>query len=234
LHGLAQVYTPQVQQVLCIGMGVGIVPMDFARGGAQVDVVEINPAVLPIAQQYFNFEPDKLNLTFADGRQFVNRCSKRYDAIILDAFLGDSCPSHLMTREAFTSMRRLLAPEGVLVINTFAELDGDRNFFGVSLYRTLTNVFASGLIHAGRNGNTLFVGSTKTNLSMLHAPDYTHVYPGCIGLVKDAFNTLRIPQDMSRALILTDDYNPVEVRDASNREQLRRNLALRAKGVPAY
>jgi predicted membrane-bound spermidine synthase len=234
LHGLAQVYTPQVQQVLCIGMGVGIVPMDFARGGAKVDLVEINPAVLPIAQQYFNFEPDKLNLTFADGRQFVNRCSKRYDAIILDAFLGDSSPSHLMTREAFTAMRRLLTPEGVLVINTFAELDGDRNFFGVSLYRTLTNVFASGLIHAGRNGNTLFVGSTKTNLSMLHAPDYTHVYPGCIGLVKDAFNTLRVPQDMSRALILTDDYNPVEVRDASNREQLRRNLALRAKGVSAY
>ena len=47
-----QAYTPQVQQVLCIGMGVGIVPMDFARGGAQVDVVEINPAVLPVAQQY--------------------------------------------------------------------------------------------------------------------------------------------------------------------------------------
>src|ERR1051326_5726150 len=43
LAGLARAYTTNINDVLCIGLGVGIVPMDFARHGARVDVVEINP-----------------------------------------------------------------------------------------------------------------------------------------------------------------------------------------------
>ena len=38
LAGLARAYTTNINDVLCIGMGVGIVPMDFARRGARVDV----------------------------------------------------------------------------------------------------------------------------------------------------------------------------------------------------
>jgi 2-polyprenyl-3-methyl-5-hydroxy-6-metoxy-1,4-benzoquinol methylase len=43
--------------VLCIGLGVGIVPMQFANQGARVDVVEINPAVVPLAQRHFDLNP---------------------------------------------------------------------------------------------------------------------------------------------------------------------------------
>lgn len=228
LHGLARAYTPRVDDVLCIGMGVGVVPMQFVRDGSRVDVVEINPAVVPVAQRFFNFEPAKVNLIIGDGRYYINRAPKQYDAVVLDAFLGESCPSHLMTREAFLGMRRLLKPEGVLVMNTFAELEGPRDFFGASLFRTLTNVFASVKIHAGRNGNTLFVGSARPQLAFANAPEFGEVYAGCLGLVKDAFTNLRQP-DPAHGLVLTDDYNPVEVRDAANREMLRRNLALGAR-----
>ncbi len=228
LHRLARAYSPRVDDVLCIGMGIGIVPMEFARDGARVDIVEINPAVVPVAQKFFNFDPAKVNITIGDGRYFVNRSARSYDAVILDAFLGDSCPSHLMTREAFSGMKRLLRPEGVLVINTFADLDR-KDFFGASLFKTLTNVFASVLIHAGRNGNTLFVCSARPQLTMVHPPDFAGVYEGCLGLVKDAFASLREP-DPRHGLVLTDDYNPVEFYDAANREALRKNLALHAGG----
>jgi len=228
LHGLARAYVARVDDVLCIGMGIGVVPMQFAQDGSKVDLVEINPAVVPVAQQYFNFEPAKVNLIIADGRYYLNRTPKQYDAVVVDAFLGDSCPSHLMTREAFRAMRRVLKPEGVLVINTFAEVEGPRDFFGASLYCTLTNVFTSVKIHAGRNGNTLFVASAKSPLAFAKAPDFKDVYAGCLGLVQDAFKNLREP-DAAHGMVLTDDYNPVEVRDAANREVLRRNLALSAR-----
>ena len=228
LHDLARAYAPRVDDVLCIGMGIGIVPMDFARDGAKVDVVEINPAVVPVAERFFNFDSTKVNLTIADGRHFVNRSSKLYDAVILDAFLGDSCPSHLMTREAFAAMRRILKPEGVLVINTFADPDLRVDFFSASLYKTLTNTFTSVRLHHGRNGNSLFVASPRAELAILNPPDFAHVYHGCRELVKDAFATIREP-NLLHGLVLTDDYNPVEFFDASNRESLRKNLALGAK-----
>ena len=37
-------------------MGVGIVPMQFANEGAKVDAVEINPAVVPVAEEFFDFD----------------------------------------------------------------------------------------------------------------------------------------------------------------------------------
>ena len=75
--------------------------------------------MVPVAVRFFDLEPDKLHITIDDGRHFLNRCHKQYDTIVLDAFLGDSSPSHLMTREAFAAMRRVLRPGGTLVINAF-------------------------------------------------------------------------------------------------------------------
>src|SRR3974390_2073634 len=141
LSGRARAYTPNINDVLCIGLGVGIVPMDFARQGARVDVVEINPAVVPLATNYFGLQLDKLHLTIDDGRHFLNRCRRQYDVVVLDAFLGDSCPSHLMTREAFTSIRRVLRPGGTLVINMFGNLEYAHDFFTASLHKTLKAVF---------------------------------------------------------------------------------------------
>ena len=141
LSGLARAYTTNINDVLCIGLGVGIVPMEFARQGARVDVVEINPAVVPVAVRFFDLQTNKLNLTLDDGRHFLNRCQKQYDVVILDAFLGDSSPSHLLTREAFTSIRRVLRPGGTLVINSFGNLEPGRDFFTASLNKTLKSVF---------------------------------------------------------------------------------------------
>lgn len=229
LHDLAVAYTPQIQSVLCIGMGVGIVPMDFARAGAKVDLVEINPAVVPIAQTHFNFEPDKFNLIIGDGRYFVNQCTNQYDAIILDAFLGDSSPSHLMTREAFQAMRRVLKPEGVLVINCFGDFEPGRDFLVASLDKTLGSVFASVRCHNDHNGgNVFFAASPKPSMKIVRQTGLDHVHPEVRGAVERAFLRI-VPTNPARGLILTDNYNPVEFYDAANREEIRRYLAQAAR-----
>ncbi len=223
LHGLAVAYTPKIDDALCIGMGVGIVPRELARDHAKVDVVEINPAVVPVARDFFDCPLDQLNLTIGDGRQFLNRCSKKYDAVILDAFLGDSCPSHLMTREAFAAMRHVLRPNGVLVINTFGDLSPKHDFLSASLFKTLKGVFASVRIHHIPGHNMLFVASDQPELKIFHPPDFSQVHRACRDDVESTFSETPEP-DLNNGIILTDDYNPVEFYDAANREQLRRNL----------
>jgi spermidine synthase len=228
LHGLTRAYHPDIHQVLCIGMGVGIVPMEFAREGAEVDVVEINPSVLPVAQKYFNCEPKLLHLAIDDGRHFLRQTRRQYDAVILDAFLGDSPPSHLMTREALTAIRQVLKPEGVLVMNCFGELPPKPDFFRDSLVQTLQSVFNTVRLHASGNGNLFFVASRQKRLAMVQHPNPDAVHPSCQFQFQLAWDSA---YDLTQALgmVLTDDYNPVEFYDARAREQVRRALALGMK-----
>lgn len=225
LHGLTRSYHPQASKILCIGLGVGIVPRQFATEGATVDVVEINPAVVPLAREYFDFDPAAVNLTFGDGRAVVGTTTNRYDAVVLDAFLGESPPSHLMTREAFAAIWRCLRPGGVLVMNAFGEFAPERDFLLGSLRKTLGAVFRSVRIHASGNGNVFFVASDRQPLQPVRPMDFTQLPPRLRGQARSAFAGAP-PLRPEAGRVLTDDFNPVEFYDARNREELRRQLAL--------
>jgi len=190
-----------------------------------VDVVEINPAVVPVAQKYFDLDPKEFRLFIADGRQFLNTSSERYDAVILDAFNGDSSPSHLMTHEAFAAISRALNPDGVLVMNSFADLDPSDDYAAASLEKTLRSVFPSLRVHGIRGGNTLFVASPRAELAFLNPPSFAGVHPEALEEVRTAFNTVWEP-DAGHGIVLSDDHNPIDFYDAANRERYRRTLAL--------
>jgi spermidine synthase len=223
LRYLAEAYTTNLQDVLCIGLGAGIVPGELARAGRRVDVVEINSAVIEVGQKFFGFEPEKTHITIGDGRYFLNKCKQQYDAVLLDAFLGDSSPSHLMTREAFQNIRRVLKPNGVLVINSFGELAPGQNFFAASLFKTLNAVFPSVRVHGTGGGNLFFAASPATELPFKPVST-ADAYPEIRAEV-DSCLSAPLPIDTSAGRVLTDNFNPAEFYDAANREKHRRMLA---------
>jgi spermidine synthase len=228
LAGLARAYTTNIHDVLCIGLGVGIVPMDFARQGAKVDVVEINPAVVPVAVRFFDLDTNKVHVTIDDGRHFLNRCPKQYDAVVLDAFLGDSSPSHLMTREAFTSIRRVLRPGGTLTINMFGKVESGKDFFAASLSRTLHEVFPGVRLHSNGDGAIFFAASDRSPLEFVNAPNLGDLHPSVRNEVPTSYTNL-VQAVPGHGRVLTDNYNPVEFFDAANREDIRRRLARSSK-----
>lgn len=116
---------PNPRRVLMIGLGGGTLASAVARilPQAEIDVVEIDPAIVRVAKDYFNLQTSpKLRVTVKDGRVFVKRAidrGEKYDLIMLDAFGEVYIPTHMMTRQFLLEVKQVLAPDGVLAANTY-------------------------------------------------------------------------------------------------------------------
>jgi spermidine synthase len=130
-----------------------------------------------------------------------------------------------MTREAFQGMRRILRPDGVLVINTFGRLSAGEDFFTSSLEQTLRAVFTSVEIHSAGNGNVFFVASPRPEMKPFQEPNFELVHDYCRSDALKAYQS-KYSTDPSHGRILTDDFNPIDFYDAANREGWRRQMAL--------
>lgn len=118
--------TDNPKNVLIIGLGGGTLSnvIHALYPAAKIHNVEIDPAVLKVARNYFNFiENDVVTSSVQDGRIFIKRAAikkQKYDWIILDAFNGDYIPEHLLTKEFFEEVKSVLAEGGVIAANTFS------------------------------------------------------------------------------------------------------------------
>ena len=123
LEALAYTYKAQPRNALILGLGAGIVPMRLAARGVKVDAVEIDPSSVAAATRFFGFDASRVRVHLADARTELKRCREGYDVVVVDLFHGDGTPDYLITRDFFGDLRRCLAPGGVAVFNTFADLE---------------------------------------------------------------------------------------------------------------
>jgi spermidine synthase len=123
LEALARAHAPGARSALVLGLGAGIVPMQLAREGVTVEAVEIDPASLAAATRYFGFDNAQVRVHLADARTHLRRCGSRYDVVVVDLFHGDGTPDYLLTRDFFSDLKKCLAPRGIAVFNTFADLE---------------------------------------------------------------------------------------------------------------
>lgn len=116
---------PEPRNVLIVGLGGATISLAFHKilPDAVIDTVEIDPAVVRVAERYFGYRQGPRQRVFVeDGRAFVERAhqeGRQYDMVMLDAFDVDYIPAHLLTQEFLQHVRAILSPNGVLVANTF-------------------------------------------------------------------------------------------------------------------
>ena len=103
-----------------VGLGCGVLA-SYGRETDQYDMIEINPAVLDIANEHFTFMskcPSEIRHHLGDGRLVLERMEDaKFDVLILDAFSSDAIPAHLLTREAIALYKARLAEGGVLAVH---------------------------------------------------------------------------------------------------------------------
>ncbi len=113
-----------------VGMGIGTVAT-YAKQGDYVRMYEINPEVDRIAHNHFTFLSDcegKCEIVLGDARLALEREEPmHFDLLCLDAFSGDSVPTHLLTTEAFKVYLEHVNSDGILcfnITNSYLDLSG--------------------------------------------------------------------------------------------------------------
>jgi SAM-dependent methyltransferase len=106
-----------------VGMGTGTVAA-YGRKGHVFRFYDINPAIVRFAREHFHFLEDMerrggtVEVALGDARlSLEHEPPQKFDALLLDAFSGDSVPVHLLTREAFEIYQRHMKPDGIIAVH---------------------------------------------------------------------------------------------------------------------
>jgi spermidine synthase len=143
---LAWIFKRDIRSVLFLGLGGGSTPKRFHADypAADIDIVEIDPAVLEVAERYFHFQPGpRLRVIIDDARQYLTKTEKRYDLIVHDAYFSEAVPFHLITREFFQMAFKCLTPTGVFAFNLISDVVGPDNTLFRAVYKCWQELFTA-------------------------------------------------------------------------------------------
>ena len=221
---------PEGSTCLVIGLGAGLVPKWYEQQGVDTYVVDIDPAVVELAESYFNFN-GRGKVTIHDARYFLNTSSNVYDFVIMDVFNGDTTPGYLLSLEALRLLAGRMSQQAVLGINLVGSLTREP-FMTASVVRTLGAVFDQVEIYPTFDpargdgfGNITVIAYHGTSRDI----DWRSMRRNAV----DGFAYSQVWSVMGRrfqfpegtpAIMLTDNYNPIDFHDAWLRETVRRRI----------
>jgi spermidine synthase len=208
--------TDEIDRVLFIGGGGFSGPKRFVEEyNATVDVVEIDPEVIDVAEQYFQVQQsEQLNIHNADGRQFLRETDNEYDLIVLDAYKKDKVPFHLTTTEFMELTRDQLSDDGILFANLISAPNGPASKFYRAEYKTIAQVYPQ--VYSFPT----FGGTTVQNIEIVATKNETHVSEATlrqrnrernIGIdLAGAIDGYRSNESTGDVPVLRDDRAPVD------------------------
>jgi len=218
---------PAGKNCLVIGLGAGLVPAWYEARGVRTDIVDIDPDVVNIAKNYFGLAVSG-DIIVADARYYLNTATKQYDYIILDVFNGDTTPGHILSLEALQVIKARLTAQGILGINLIGSLKRE-NFMTASIIRTLEKVFTTVDIYPNFDVETSDGGGNITVLAYdaRHQAFDRRLVAGFPvnsfarnGVSRYLGQPYQLPAGTA-AMLLTDDYNPIDFYDVWLKEWVR-------------
>lgn len=201
------------RKVLVVGLGGGVVPRAIRKvyPDMQIDAVELDPSVVKVAKDLFGYVEDaKLRSYVGDGRVFVRkqrRAGVKYDVILMDAMEKDYIPEHMMTKEFMGEVADILASDGIVAANTFA--DGPLQQYEAATYGSVFGkIYAIDL----EGGNRIIIagrGGVPSEQSMRERAVLMRTSLSRLGVLPDdLLKTLRSETSGMGVRPLTDQYSP--------------------------
>ena len=113
-------FQPSPRTIAMIGLGGGSLAKFCYRylPRAQIQVVEINPHVIALRDQ-FHVPPDdqRFRVIRGDGAQFVRYPPSRSDVLLVDGFDSSGQPPRLCSQRFYDDCCDMLLPGGVMAVN---------------------------------------------------------------------------------------------------------------------
>jgi spermidine synthase len=122
------------RSVLLVGLGAASLTkfLHRHRPEAKLTVVEIEPAVVAAARQYFKLPDDdeRLRIVIGDGAAFIADSQKRFDLILVDGFDENARSGMLDTLPFYLNCKARLSSTGLVSINLLSKRRGVRDAMG--------------------------------------------------------------------------------------------------------
>lgn len=205
------------KNMLIWGLGAGVYARKMAEAGTQVTVIEIDPASEKVAREHFGLPPS-VKVIIGDARTETLKLQEKYDVIVLDAFSGDTPPFHLLTKEAFESLRDRLAPDGLILANIVGAARDEGSRVVASVVKTIEATLGKVRIFAPNRKldtrddpnyvSTMFL---VTGTLPAQPAAFTLPFPKELQTYLDTVLAAEV-KDMTQdgAVLLTDAYAPLE------------------------
>lgn len=107
-----------------LGAGALTIPryIEATRPGSRQQVIELEPALVDLVREHLPFPRGaSIRVRIGDAREGLARLPAgivgNVDLLVSDVYSGSQTPAHLTTIEFYTAAMRLLAPDGVLLVN---------------------------------------------------------------------------------------------------------------------
>lgn len=225
---LGPLFCLDARTALFVGLGGGSVPKNFRRNYPHLvmDVAEIDPEVIRVAERFFDLKEDaQLRLSARDGRAYLRKNKNRYDLVFLDAYFADAIPFHLTTREYLEELVRHMEPGGVVVSNVIGAISGPKSRLFRSMLKTYQQVLHQVFVFpVGWNGasrakevvrNIIVVGMVGKDAPdmkalTLRAREQAAALTVPCDLPALLANRFAEPINTGDVPVLTDDYAPVD------------------------
>lgn len=205
-------------RALVLGLGAGTLVRSLDLLDYDVQVVELDPAVVEVASTFFDFPADRFDVRIGDARAFVERAAETdagaYDLLMLDVAGGGNQPAHLFTLEAFRAMHDVLGPTGVLVVNLIVRLDPPHDRLAHHTITTIARAFP--YVEAYDVEPSLELGDVTNVLVLASDTPPGTPLPSFVGDVRLPVNPSLRP--------FSDDWCPIDLWSIAVNERWHRNI----------
>ncbi|MBA2487621.1 MAG: fused MFS/spermidine synthase [Nitrospira sp.] len=217
---------PEPKRGLILGHGGGSLAkwLDLVWPELELDVVEFDPVVVQMAEQYFEYRPPANHHVFVkDARVFLRDTNVTYDVIWVDAFARHLVPFHLTTVEFFSELRSRMNPNGVVALNLASSGEGGDLQRANAVVQTVKTAFPT-IESFGVKGPWRPHQTTAENLIFFGGSPIDRMsYDEMVSRIQSQVEARRLPPESatllatrrtkpwSPGLTLTDDYTPYDL-----------------------